>query len=598
MSSERSNTTDLHDDGRKEPSEDRLSLNVATLNCRGLKGTLPYVKSMCNDHSVVFVCEHWLRPGELPLVVESDFSSHWTHLKSSMNPTELSAGRPFGGCGFICKKKKGCIVYRPLPCTSDRICGIEVILAQKPVLCIFGVYMPYNDSRACNEVTYLETLQELQGYMDSCSPTPTMVVGDFNTQLPQAQVLSKKWYRGKGFTRRSALLYNFMCENELRVANFSFPQAVNFTWCNSKHRSYIDHVLITDHLLECVMNCKILNDDEENMSDHFAVECNLALAASEKKDDGTRLSIPLSHKNPNWELAEVKNRYRDALSVQLNSVCPIRMNAINTADAAKETINSVYSSLVKCIHNASDSAQSSQNSGSQQRRKKHWWTSDCTAARNRTRLFFFIWKSLGRPSHGVTYECYRKARKAYRRACRNAVNASKARHNGLLTKLYKTKRAGQFWNLIRKSRSKKTDFDAISVDRLTSHFTTKFTAPTGTSTFIEEAEKQVLAKCSHIKDVCYDHICISEQRCVRLIKKLRSGCSPGVDGVRAEHLRHSIGTSLPLHLCLLLTLCLRFGLVPDNFCIGQLIPILKKPQSDPSNAANYRPIITVSQRPL
>ena len=79
----------------------------------------------------------------------------------------------------------------------------------------------------------------------------------------------------------------------------------------------------------------------------------------------------------------------------------------------------------------------------------------------------------------------------------------------------------------------------------------------------------------------------------RLIKQLRLGCSPGVDGVMADHLRYGLGTTLALHISVMLTLCLQFGCVPDPFRSGNLIPILKKPHLDPTTAAHYRPI-TVS----
>ena len=43
----------------------------------------------------------------------------------------------------------------------------------------------------------------------------------------------------------------------------------------------------------------------------------------------------------------------------------------------------------------------------------------------------------------------------------------------------------------------------------------------------------------------------------------------------------------------LLNLCLKFGIVPSNFCDGVIVLILKKPNIDPSLPNNYRPI-TVS----
>ena len=41
----------------------------------------------------------------------------------------------------------------------------------------------------------------------------------------------------------------------------------------------------------------------------------------------------------------------------------------------------------------------------------------------------------------------------------------------------------------------------------------------------------------------------------------------------------------------MITICVRYGIVPDTSTKGLLIPLLKKPNSDPSIAKNYRPII-------
>ena len=64
-----------------------------------------------------------------------------------------------------------------------------------------------------------------------------------------------------------------------------------------------------------------------------------------------------------------------------------------------------------------------------------------------------------------------------------------------------------------------------------------------------------------------------------------------VDGISAEHIkwaRHSIIIS---HLCQMLSVCIRFGIVPDSFTKGLLIPLIKKPNIDPSIAKNYRPVV-------
>ena len=89
-------------------------------------------------------------------------------------------------------------------------------------------------------------------------------------------------------------------------------------------------------------------------------------------------------------------------------------------------------------------------------------------------------------------------------------------------------------------------------------------------------------------------IVISKEYSVRkYIAKLNSCCSAGLDGITAEHLKYANNSILLLHLSILLSICVAFGIVPNQFCDGLLIPILKKTNIDPTQPRNYH-TITVS----
>ena len=75
---------------------------------------------------------------------------------------------------------------------------------------------------------------------------------------------------------------------------------------------------------------------------------------------------------------------------------------------------------------------------------------------------------------------------------------------------------------------------------------------------------------------------------------MKSGSSPGIDGITPDHLKSALNSPIVFHLCKLLTVCFRFGMVPTSFKKGILVSILKKPSLDPSIAKNYRPVIVSS----
>ena len=88
---------------------------------------------------------------------------------------------------------------------------------------------------------------------------------------------------------------------------------------------------------------------------------------------------------------------------------------------AQAVINSQCSILGKAMHQAAYAGQSRDGNI----RRGHWWSNDCMTYRNRTRLYFNIWKCMGRPRVGQSYECYKSARKQYRNACRLASNVTR-----------------------------------------------------------------------------------------------------------------------------------------------------------------------------
>ena len=168
--------------------------------------------------------------------------------------------------------------------------------------------MPHDTHKGGTEL-YLETLHELQGLLDNCGNAPYVVVGDFNTRLPWSEALSPKWYKGKGFSKHSVILFDFIADNECSVANFSFTQPVNYTYSNSVSKSYIDHVLAPTHLLNIISTCAILCDDT-NVSDHFPIRCHVKLKASTESRTTSAGPRP---SRVRWDSQTTQRAYRDTL---------------------------------------------------------------------------------------------------------------------------------------------------------------------------------------------------------------------------------------------------------------------------------------------
>ena len=149
-----------------------------------------------------------------------------------------------------------------------------------------------------------------------------------------------------------------------------------------------------------------------------------------------------------------------------------------------------------------------------------------------------------------------------------------------------------FWNRIKKSRETgDTNYNNISLVELENHFKNKFSYNSeNENSFIANAREQVEMKLSECQNV-YNDFVFTVTNLRRFIKNLKNGCAPGGDSITSEHVKLASNTDVVLHLCNLFTVCFKFGVVPDSFNNGILVPLLKKSTLDPSVAKNYRPVV-------
>ncbi|KAK2144367.1 hypothetical protein LSH36_764g00056 [Paralvinella palmiformis] len=58
----------------------------------------------------------------------------------------------------------------------------------------------------------------------------------------------------------------------------------------------------------------------------------------------------------------------------------------------------------------------------------------------------------------------------------------------------------------------------------------------------------------------------------------------------AEHLKHALDSRIIRHISVMFSLRLKYGFIPNTFCQGLLVPLLKKPTLDPTLLQHYRPV--------
>ena len=242
---------------------------------------------------------------------------------------------------------------------------------------------------------------------------------------------------------------------------------------------------------------------------------------------------------PKWTDPLFVATYTHNLRQELSKIPALEPQRVDR-DNAQCVIDSHTNLTNKAMHAATLAGLARVTPSGKTKRRVHWWTSDCTVARNMTRLFFHIWKELGRPRHGQAYQCYRAARKAYKTTCRSDVNSVVHTNHRKLSRILACKRTGQFWYEVNRAKTAANERQECkpSLDTLEEYFRDKFDVKEEqNSELVTKYEQTVGAKYEQLQHREYQ-VGISEQKIKQYILQLKSGKAVGADGISSEHICH------------------------------------------------------------
>ena len=160
-----------------------------------------------------------------------------------------------------------------------------------------------------------------------------------------------------------------------------------------------------------------------------------------------------------------------------------------------------------------------------------------------------------------------------------------------MSRILACKRTGQLWKEVNRAKIAANERKEckISLDTLEEYFRDKFDVKEDqNSELVTNYEQTVGEKYEQLQHREYQ-VDISEHKIKKVYSAAEVRKAVGADGISSEHYKYALDTSLPLHLSSILTLCLRYGTIPETFLHGILIPIYKKGK-DPEAASRYRPV--------
>ena len=219
---------------------------------------------------------------------------------------------------------------------------------------------------------------------------------------------------------------------------------------------------------------------------------------------------------------------------------------------------------------------------------KPYWCPELSELRDKKRYWWAIWVSAGRPRKGIVFEIWKGLKKQFRRRVRSNVQNAISRDLKMVNNLYNKRQMKAFWNKLKRHHQGKV-CSTLSAEKLSQYYETIMTddgiLTDDQANIKSTVESYFIKNRNHSTDVV-----IEPNQVKRLVKSLKQGTSPGCDGITVEHLAHGMSHTLALVLAQLYSLILSHSIVPTVFTSGLIIPILKKPSSDPNEPGNYRPI--------
>jgi exonuclease III len=563
------------------------SLKVFSLNCHGFdSSTALYLQRVGKDLDVILLQETWLSDINCYKISEAMpafdvFHSSAMELKIVSG---LFTGRPFGGTAVLLHKRFSKCSHQ-IFVNNPRITAICYEVINGGSVIVASVYMPYNAGTAEYVAEYESVMGDLQGIMDRNLGCKFIFGGDWNIS--------------KNVVGDSFLAVNRFCGANHLVWLDHDTSSVSYTYHNDKVgcHTLIDHFVCSPDLVDVTQNVHICIDGD-NMSDHLAISNRVSMASwshMPKNSNNVSKSVNSSVRLL-WEKVDIV-RYQSVLcsrladiSLPIDALCCVDSNC----DSHQAYLEQYYCDIIGCLATAGLICVPSVKVGIQ----KHWWTPELDDLKQQCIDATALWKSVGCPRNGDINTERLRCKYKYKIAIKDAINDGDRSFNDSLFERLSQKDNSSFWKSWRKHFCSK-NLKATNMlngktgdDEILYEFTNYYKKVTQSNTaeadlkyrddvngLLNASSSQSIVQIPHITSTTVE----------KCIDKLKHSKAAGIDGIHNEHVVFG-GTRLSIHLCMLFNAMLRHAFVPNDFCKGIILPLLKNKHGDATQLDMYRGI--------
>ena len=565
------------------------SLNVASYNCRGFPktisklGTKPTIDMLLKDIKIDIIClqETFLSKQDLSClnVIHRDFQG--VGASSTDTRDRLITGHPYGGVAILYRiKYSKCVT--PIHFNLDWVVGISIDSGRNKhvLLCVY--LKSASGSHEDHNEIFQGQLEELKLIIDDLDTTSVTIFGDWNADLINSS------------HPHGPLLKNFASENGLIVSSEQMLPENSFTYISEMRpgeTSWLDHCISTQDGHDIINSIHI----KYNLScrDHIPVVMNLGLDKLPLVEEEINDTTP----KINWDKFDAVKLREFSL---MSDIHLSRLLIPNEALECRNTkcsdenhifqVKTLYENLCKCLTNASNDVFG--------KSKKNNY--DCKPGFNdyvkdlhevaRKRLG--AWRDANQPRDPSNpfFKDMIISKARFKLALRFIQRHENQLKQDAIANALCDNSDGKFWKEIKKLSPRNIPLPTNIGDA---------TGKVEIADMWKNHFKNLL-NCvkSGDNDICSDmgfdqNAVINPGEVEDAINKLTEGKSCGMDGIYAEHLKHSSINYNPL-LAKCITSFLIHGILPESLMSVVLVPIIKDKSGKINSKDNYRPIAIAS----
>ena len=250
----------------------KLKISSWNMQCKFRAGKL-YAKHLCDTSAFLALSEHGLYKCELNKLenIHPDFmgfGKNDKHLKDE----NFGKAKGYNGCALLWKKQINNRITKLPGLGTDRICVAKLKISSNVSCYIIAVYLPH---QSCKIASFEDEVSELENVIVEClKDGQVLIIGDENVQL----ALEYGRRGSPSQSKHANILMRMFLKYQITCYDLSYATGPTYTYEKAGIRTYIDHVFVSDGLLEYVSDCEVLEDVIENVSDHVPINISLNLS--------------------------------------------------------------------------------------------------------------------------------------------------------------------------------------------------------------------------------------------------------------------------------------------------------------------------------